>query len=792
MRPTDSNAINILIIEDNPADFHLLGKLLRSSLLKIGHLYNVSDIQEAKNELNKSTIDLILLSLPQSERSGIDSYLNIRTLFESIPVILLSAKNDENIAIEAIKNGVQDFLLKEEITADRLYKSIKYSFERNRNLIRLKESNERFSAVANATHDAVWDWDLKKNVIWWGSGFMKLFGYENEETGAEFWYNHIHPDDRERVINSIHNVIYYGGTKWSAEYRFKKADGYYVYIFDRGYTIRGEDGQTVKMVGSMMDITAAKNAEQELKESEERFRSLANQAPMFIWIAGADANVTYANKALLDYFGLTSYIGLTGQSWRQRVHPADEAYVNEVFSYAIELRKPYELECRMKSASGEYRWLFYKGVPRIMANGQFEGFIGTAIDIHDRKQAEASLLESEERLRIAVESTSLGTWDYYPITGDLIWSANCKKMFGLSTDDHIDYDLFVQAIHPEDRDSVLKEFQKHLTPGADVHFTIEFRAIGIKDKQLRWIQSTGRSFFNHDGAAHRLIGMMMDITQQKQARETLEKSAEMLEKMVQERTHELQNANENLKKSNAELEQFAYIASHDLQEPLRKILIFSDQLQSSIFSKSSFDEQVWLEKIRFSAKRMSILIKDLLEYSRLINKTEFVQFTSVDLNKVVHHIMTDLEVVIQQKGATVQVDNLPIVEAVEVQMNQLFYNLLSNSLKFIAQDRPSVIKIETSVLSEDERLKHNLRAGKDYCKIIFSDNGIGFNQEFAEQIFTIYKRLHTKDKYPGTGIGLALCRKVVENHNGVIYAEGKENEGAAFIVILPLQQLKEV
>lgn len=788
MQPADDKFLNILIIEDNQADIYLLEKLLRSSRLKIGNLFTASTLQSAKKQLNKSAIDLVLLDLSLPDSSGIESFFAIQATAQTIPVVILSGNSDEEIALEAIKNGAQDFLFKGEITASLLYKSIQYSLERKRNIGKIWKINERFNALAKATHDAVWDWDLKTNTIWWGDAFKSIFGYENVETDAEFWYNHIHPEDRERVINSIHSVIYYSDTNWSAEYRFKKADGYYAFIFDRGYAIRDEEGKTIQMVGSMMDITAAKNAEQELKESEERFRSLANQAPMFIWLAGADANVTYANKAMMDFFGLASFMGISGQTWRQWIHPADEAYVSDVFTYAYELNKPYELECRMRSANGEYRWLYYKGVPRFIEKDQFAGFIGIAVDIHDRKQAEARLLESEERLRIAVESTLLGTFDYYPVTGDLMWSVNCKKMFGLSPDAQVDFDLFILAIHPEDRENVHGEIQKFLTSGVGIHFNVEFRTIGIEDKKLRWVQFTGRAFFNHESIAHRLIGMVMDITQQKQARETLEKSAEILEKMVRERTHELLNANENLKKSNAELEQFAYVASHDLQEPLRKILIFSDQLQSSSFTKLSPDEQVWLEKIRFSAKRMSILIKDLLEYSRLINTSLYEQFAAIDLNKVVSHILSDLEMAIHQKGANVQVDQLPVIDAVEIQMNQLFYNILSNSLKFISPDRPPLITIHASQPSEKELNDFNLVANRIYSKIVFSDNGIGFNQEFAEQIFTVFQRLHTKEKYPGTGIGLALCRKVAENHDGVIYAEGRENEGADFIIILPVKQ----
>lgn len=261
---------------------------------------------------------------------------------------------------------------------------------------------------------------------------------------------------------------------------------------------------------------------------------------------------------------------------------------------------------------------------------------------------------------------------------------------------------------------------------------------------------------------------------------------ETTEKRVQERTAEIKSANFNLQRSNAELEQFAYITSHDLQEPLRKIRTFTEMLEASLGSISS-KSKGYLDKIAASSTRMRKLIKDILHYSRLIAPNE--TFTRVDLHAVIWQVVDDFELMIREKNAKINIQQLPVIEANPLQINQLFSNLISNALKFNTGDEP-VIDVTVTMLDKDAQLPEGLNPSLSYCLIEFRDNGIGFDQQYAEQIFTIFQRLHTKHEYAGTGIGLALCRKIVLNHHGSINAYSENGEGATFRITLPLKQLQ--
>jgi signal transduction histidine kinase len=262
------------------------------------------------------------------------------------------------------------------------------------------------------------------------------------------------------------------------------------------------------------------------------------------------------------------------------------------------------------------------------------------------------------------------------------------------------------------------------------------------------------------------------------ALDILQHSADELEKKVEERTAEL------LRK-NSELEQFAYIASHDLQEPLRKIRTFSELLQKSL--QKGTPVNTYFDKIQSSAERMTQLIKDVLNYSRLSNTED--QFVPVDLNTVLRQVKGDFELLIEQKQAVIKEQGLQVITGIPLQLQQLFTNLIGNSLKF--SEKQPVITITGSLLPEAEvPFYPDLQEHVTYVKLEFSDNGIGFEQQFAERIFAIFQRLNGRKVYAGTGIGLALCKKIVENHNGVISANGKLNEGATFTVILPQDRNK--
>ncbi|GAA4342347.1 PAS domain-containing protein [Flaviaesturariibacter amylovorans] len=238
-----------------------------------------------------------------------------------------------------------------------------------------------------------------------------------------------------------------------------------------------------------------------------------------------------------------------------------------------------------------------------------------------------------------------------------------------------------------------------------------------------------------------------------------------------------------LKRSNEELEQFTYVSHHDLQEPLRKILIFTDMVKSDTHTQLSEAAAARLEKVSASARRMSAALRDVLNYASL-NKAE--QFTEVDLDEVLAAVQSDLELVIQEKGARVSSDALPTMRAVPHQMHQLFYNLMNNALKFVLPGATPEIRVRCRILTDADRAAHpELDAHRTWYGISFSDNGIGFSPESAERIFLMFQRLHQREAYGGTGIGLALCRKVVQNHGGSIWAESKPGEGATFHILLP-------
>ena len=297
--------------------------------------------------------------------------------------------------------------------------------------------------------------------------------------------------------------------------------------------------------------------------------------------------------------------------------------------------------------------------------------------------------------------------------------------------------------------------------------------------------------FNAAGEVVEAVNMLVDITDLKlkelairQSEEKFKQIAGELEIRVNERTKELLSANAELKQINEELEEFAFIASHDMQEPLRKIKTFARRLEEKSSVQVDEHGRTLLQKIKDSSARMTGQINDLLNYARIAHAE--AKFERVDLNGLIDNMLTDFEVSIEEKNAVIHRNALPAIQGIPLQMRQLFYNLFANSLKFCKSEIPCEIRITSRKLSGEEINQSGLHPGPDYCEIKFADNGIGFDQAFSENIFRIFERLNTRNQYEGTGIGLALCRKIISKHRGKIFATSSISEGTVIHILLPI------
>ena len=297
------------------------------------------------------------------------------------------------------------------------------------------------------------------------------------------------------------------------------------------------------------------------------------------------------------------------------------------------------------------------------------------------------------------------------------------------------------------------------------------------------------------------VGVFVELykkTHQLMAQEQRLKSVNQnLQKEIQERTLSEQKVNllnqqlmENilqLKATNEELDRFAYVASHDLQEPLRKIMIFGDRLANKYNEVLGDDAKEYLERMRKASERMQLLINNILDFSKFSAASQ--SFEQTDLNRLVEEVLSDLEIEIERKRAIIHVDELPSLCVIPGQFRQLIQNLLSNSLKFSKSDVIPRINIHSETLKGRELpAAPNINANEEYCRINVEDNGIGFDEEYAEKIFVIFQRLHSNHIFEGTGIGLSICKKIVEKHNGLISATSIPDKGSVFSVVLPFAQ----
>ena len=382
-------------------------------------------------------------------------------------------------------------------------------------------------------------------------------------------------------------------------------------------------------------------------------------------------------------------------------------------------------------------------------------FAGKRLATHakEREAMEWALHASEKNYSAVFENSLTGI---YILQDGKIKLANqlMAEMHGFTKEELIGMDA-LELVHPEDR-PVVKDFRERRLKGEPVPSVYEIRTLR-KDGKVIWVQRRNTLVsFNGKPA---VLGNVLDISPLKESEEKMRRQTE------------------ELLRSNKELEAFAAVASHDLQEPLRKIRNFGGLLERKFADKIGEEGADYLSRIRNAVGRMQSLIDALLSYSHVTRSR--LPFETVSLGGIVHEVVSDLDVLIESKGARLHVEELPTIEADPIQMRQLFQNLISNSLKFAPDHEPSRVRIHSEVLKQP-------KAG--CVRIFVEDNGIGFDEKYAERIFYPFERLHSRAAYEGAGMGLAICRKIVERHGGVIEAKGLPGKGATLLITLPITQ----
>lgn len=502
-----------------------------------------------------------------------------------------------------------------------------------------------------------------------------------------------------------------------------------------------------------------------LERSEHFAEIITNVSPTALWMTNEVGENIYVNQTWLDWTGgqLQDHLG---QGWLAHVYEPDKDKTFSYFTEAFSKRKVFNQDFRIVRRSGEIRWCSTYATPFFHHDGKFGGFAGSLADVTDRKKAEEQLEAQVALINTITQNTEQALFmmdeqqhcTYMNPAAEAMTGFRCEQL----NEKPLHY--YIQHTYPDGRHFPIEESQMDLALSKKCQMRGE--AVFIRKTGEFFPVAFVASPILINDVPHGTVVEARDITDEKQLQLKLRKQQEeamaLLEEKVKERTAELEKIND-------ELLQFTSVASHDLKEPVRKVSIFSSRLKD-ISDRNSPQFDTYLDNIIRSSQRMVNLIDDLLSFSRLSHAR--THFTEVNINDIIAHILYDLQLAIDEKRAEFIIDDLPKVQGVRLQLQQVFQNLIHNSLKFCAKDRTPVIKIRSYPVE------------LNYV-IIYEDNGIGFADEFAEQIFDIFERLHAKEAYDGTGIGLAIVKKIIELHGGTIKASGREDQGAVFTITLP-------
>ena len=594
------------------------------------------------------------------------------------------------------------------------------------------------------------------------------------------------------------------------------------YYYNLAYRPLREGGKITGVIQAATDITDQVSARKKLEETEAKLRGVIAAAPAGIGLfIGRDLIIESPNQTFIDIVGKGPDVeGLPLKEAMPELLTEGQPFLtilDNVYTTGIPFISPASLVRIVQNGVLNDNYYNISYTPLRNASGDIYGILDIAIDVTEQVKVQRALQESESTLRGAVEIAEMGIWELNMKTGITTYSERLKELFEFSQD-YIESERLYSPIHAKDRERLQEAVKKAGSTDSNGILDEEYTIITERTGRHRIVRAQAKMYFDKNGEPDRLIGSMRDLTESRRTQLALEQ-------LVQQRTEELAAANEELaaineelaatneelaasneeyaainarmeetngklQRSNSNLETFAYVASHDLQEPLRKIQQFGDMLMTR-YGNTIGDAKAYVQRMQSAANRMSVLISDLLDFSRVSTQPEITE--EVFLEKVIEQVLSTLELTLNKTHSQVHVGPLPSVSGNQTQLMQLFQNLISNAVKFSSVDREGavaspVIRIKSQIVTNDALPTDikPVRSAAMYHRIDVTDNGVGFEEKYLDRIFQLFQRLHGKSEFEGTGIGLAISEKVVANHGGAISASSQPGKGATFMIYLPV------
>jgi PAS domain S-box-containing protein len=618
----------------------------------------------------------------------------------------------------------------------------------------LQAEKNKLQALVGAIEDGISIQDRDYNVIYQNGSMIKAYGYH---LGKKCYQAY---EVKKKVCDGCPvKKAFKDGKPHTSERRVVLPSGETLFMENTANPIRDARGDVVSCLEIVRNITERKQAEEALRQSREELRKMFESVTDGIMVTDFKGVITEANQGTMEMHGFASKDELVGRNALKLVAPRDRERMTNSMREALKQGTVRGVEHTLLKADGsEFPAELSTSVLKD-ASGNAVAHITIVRDITERKRMEESLRDSEEKLRKIFESVTDGI-SVIDLKGRITEvNQRAVEMHGFSSKDRLLGKSAFELVAPRDHEKITANMKKAIKQGAIIG--VEYTLLKADGSEFPGELSTS-ALKDASGNVLGHITIVRDITERKRAEEEREALLQDITK-----------SNQKLEAANKELQDFVYVASHDLREPLRKISSFGTLLQDSLKGKLDEDQQENFEFMIDGAQRMQDMIDDLLTYSRLTTRAKPPQ--QVFLNEVIENLKKlELATLLEETGGTIHIpEPLPPVQADPIQMNQLFQNLIGNGLKFHKEGIPPEITIRA----------HGVE--NKMIRIEVEDNGIGIDEQYHEQLFVMFKRLHSRAQYEGTGIGLAVCKKIVERHGGNIGVKSTPGKGSTFWFTLP-------